>query len=324
MREEILRELELDYEQQRLRNEQEEARRKEQIRQEYPGIRSLCEAREELVLGNLRGILAGNTAAADLPEKMAELNADIRTALRDAGLPEDYLAPVYKCPVCRDTGYTGEPVREMCACMKQAYAEKVRGRIGLDGAKAETFENCDENVIPDGTIDGSRLTQRALTGMARKTCHAWADRWPETASRDMLLTGKSGLGKTFLMRCMANRLIERGYNVLLVSAGRFFQAARNHYFGNDEDELNEMLEADVLMIDDLGTEPMMQNITVEQLFRAINERQNANRPTVISSNLDLGELKMRYTERIMSRMSDPRTCTVVTLAGQDIRLRGGA
>lgn len=324
MREEILRELELDYEQQRLRNEQEEARRKEQIRQEYPGIRSLCEAREELVLGNLRGILAGNTAAADLPEKMAELNADIRTALRDAGLPEDYLAPVYKCPVCRDTGYTGEPVREMCACMKQAYAEKVRGRIGLDGAKAETFKNYDENVIPDGTIDGSRLTQRALTGMARKTCHAWADRWPETASRDMLLTGKSGLGKTFLMRCMANRLIERGYNVLLVSAGRFFQAARNHYFGNDEDELNEMLEADVLMIDDLGTEPMMQNITVEQLFRAINERQNANRPTVISSNLDLGELKMRYTERIMSRMSDPRTCTVVTLAGQDIRLRGGA
>ena len=324
MREEILRELELDYEQQRLRNEQEETRRKEQIRQEYPGIRSLCEAREELVLGNLRGILAGNTAAADLPEKMAELNADIRTALRDAGLPEDYLAPVYKCPVCRDTGYTGEPVREMCACMKQAYAEKVRGRIGLDGAKAETFENYDENVIPDGTIAGSRLTQRALTGMARKTCHAWADRWPETVSRDMLLTGKSGLGKTFLMRCMANRLIERGYNVLLVSAGRFFQAARNHYFGNDEDELNEMLEADVLMIDDLGTEPMMQNITVEQLFRVINERQNANRPTVISSNLDLGELKMRYTERIMSRMSDPRSCTVVTLAGQDIRLRGGA
>ena len=324
MREEILRELELDYEQQRLRNEQEETRRKEQIRQEYPGIRSLCEAREELVLGNLRGILAGNTAAADLPEKMAELNADIRTALRDAGLPEDYLAPVYKCPVCRDTGYTGEPVREMCACMKQAYAEKVRGRIGLDGAKAETFENYDENVIPDGTIAGSRLTQRALTGMARKTCHAWADRWPETVSRDMLLTGKSGLGKTFLMRCMANRLIERGYNVLLVSAGRFFQAARNHYFGNDEDELNEMLEADVLMIDDLGTEPMMQNITVEQLFRVINERQNANRSTVFSSNLDLGELKMRYTERIMSRMSDPRSCTVVTLAGQDIRLRGGA
>ena len=324
MREEILRELELDYEQQRLRNEQEETRRKEQIRQEYPGIRSLCEAREELVLGNLRGILAGNTAAADLPEKMAELNADIRTALRDAGLPEDYLAPIYRCPVCRDTGYTGEPVREMCACMKQAYAEKVRGRIGLDGAKAETFENYDENVIPDGTIAGSRLTQRALTGMARKTCHAWADRWPETVSRDMLLTGKSGLGKTFLMRCMANRLIERGYNVLLVSAGRFFQAARNHYFGNDEDELNEMLEADVLMIDDLGTEPMMQNITVEQLFRVINERQNANRSTVFSSNLDLGELKMRYTERIMSRMSDPRSCTVVTLAGQDIRLRGGA
>ena len=324
MREEILRELELDYEQQRLRNEQEETRRKEQIRQEYPGIRSLCEAREELVLGNLRGILAGNTAAADLPEKMAELNADIRTALRDAGLPEDYLAPIYRCPVCRDTGYTGEPVREMCACMKQAYAEKVRGRIGLDGAKAETFENYDENVIPDGTIAGSRLTQRALTGMARKTCHAWADRWPETVNRDMLLTGKSGLGKTFLMRCMANRLIERGYNVLLVSAGRFFQAARNHYFGNDEEELNEMLEADVLMIDDLGTEPMMQNITVEQLFRVINERQNANRPTVISTNLDLGELKMRYTERIMSRMSDPRSCTVVTLAGQDIRLRGGA
>lgn len=117
--------------------------------------------------------------------------------------------------------------------------------------------------------------------MVRKVCEDWADAWPETV-RDMLLTGPSGLGKTFLMRSMAWRLTERGKDVLLISAYQMFQAVRASYMTN-EAEPESLIAPAILMIDDLGSEPMMQNVTVEQLFLVINRRQDLGKSTVLST-----------------------------------------
>ena len=75
----------------------------------------------------------------------------------------------------------------------------------------------------------------------------------------------------------------------------------------------------MLMLDDLGSEPLMQNITVEQLFHLVNERQRRGLSTVISTNLTLPELKDRYTERIVSRLNDPKNCQIIVLEGRDLR-----
>ena len=144
---------------------------------------------------------------------------------------------------------------------------------------------------------------------------------PENRRRDVLLIGKSGLGKTFLMHCMANRLLERGKDVLLISSYAFLQSARKSYFENDHGT-DELLQAPVLFLDDLGSEPLMQNVTIEQLLNLINERQSRRLPTVISTNLSIKELRTRYTERIASRLTDSRNCLVITLEGQDIRRSG--
>ena len=79
------------------------------------------------------------------------------------------------------------------------------------------------------------------------------------------------------------------------------------------------MEVPVLMLDDLGSEPMMQNVTIEQLFNLINERQNRNLATVISTNLDMAKFRERYSERIASRLRDSR-CTILSLLGKDIRI----
>ena len=79
------------------------------------------------------------------------------------------------------------------------------------------------------------------------------------------------------------------------------------------------MDIPVLMLDDLGSEPLMQNITVEQLFHLINERQLRGLSTVISTNLTLKELRERYTERIVSRLNDPQNCEIIILEGQDLR-----
>ena len=137
--------------------------------------------------------------------------------------------------------------------------------------------------------------------------------------RDLLLMGKSGLGKTFLMQCIAHRVAERGYLPTYVSAYRFFETARQAYMDNDGARLRPLMEAELLLIDDLGTEPLMNNVTVTQLFNLLNERQMSGRHTVLSTNLSMNELLERYTERVTSRLLDKGACLRVGFVGGDVR-----
>ena len=321
MREDLLKELEQEYDRIRFSNEQEEARRMEKIRTEQPGIYALVQQREEMVFGTLRNILNGSAQVSDLPERMEQVSASIRTNLTEKGFPSDYLAPVYRCSICKDTGRTGDPVKVPCMCFKKAYQQKLRETIGLDSDRQETFETFDLNIFPDEKLPGQNFSQRELMKLHLATCRKWADEYPKCAYRDLVLSGSTGLGKTFLLHAMAEKLIERDVNVLLISAYRMLEILRKSYFENDHGS-SELQEADVLMIDDLGSEPLMQNVTVEQLFNLLNERQNRNLATVISTNLDMVTFRDRYTERIASRLRDSRYCKVLNLLGKDVRIGG--
>lgn len=318
MREDLLRELETEYDQIRVENEGLENARKEKIRTEYPEIYTLVLEREDLVFGTMRAILKGNAKTENLPEKMERLSAEIRHRLIAAGFPANYLAPIYRCQACKDTGRTGELIKEPCECLKKAYQRKLRSAIGLDGEKRENFETFELSLFPDEPLPGKNYSQRMLMKKRRDDCKEWADQYPDVPCRNMLLTGKSGLGKTFLLRAVAERLIERDVNVLIISAYKLLEIVRKAYFSNEENA-GEISEIEVLMIDDLGSEPLMQNVTVEQLFNLLNERQNRGLSTVVSTNLTMPELQGRYTERIASRLRDKNNWKVITLEGKDIR-----
>ena len=293
MREDLLRTLEADYARVRAENEAEENRRREEIRAREPEIYDLVRRRQELVFGTLRNILKeGGAETEGLPERMEQLSAAISEKLAGKGYPADYLSPVFRCALCRDRGWTGDPVREPCSCLKQAYRRKVMELNGLNSARPETFEAFRPDLFSDETLPGRTYSQRVQMSLVREICEKWADNYPNSGSRDMLLTGKSGLGKTFLLHAMAERLIERGADVTVISAYRLIDLLRRRYFGNEEGT-DEAPDAEVLMIDDLGSEPLMQNVTVEQLFNLLNERQEKGLSTLISTNLDRAEFRNR-------------------------------
>ena len=321
MRNEILRELQAEYEQQRMRDEQENQRRRDQAVAACPEIGQLMEERQQMIFSGLRGILDGAAQAEDLPLRMEVMNRRIASLLEQHGFDRNYLEPVYRCPRCRDTGYVGEPVREMCDCLRTAFYARLYQRVGLGEKAEQTFERFDLSIFPDKPLEGQPFTQRQAMDMIFRQCREWADRYPAAATCDMLLMGQSGLGKTYLMHAMAKRLLDRGLNVLMMSAYRFLEVARRAYFTGQNDELDGLMASDVLLLDDLGSEPLMENITIVQLFNLINERQVNGRGTVISTNLTVKELRERYTERIASRLLDPRQCTLVQFWGDDVRRR---
>jgi len=335
MRNTILQELHAEYEQRQQQNQREEAFRRMQAEAACPEIGQVLDARQNLIFGTLRGILDGKASAEDIPAKMDVLNKRLSSLLRQHGFAESYLDPVCQCPVCGDTGYVGEIVREHCECFNQAFYARMYQRMGLSESTAQSFEAFDLNVFSaeklpvtkyDKNYDPNKkqyktYSQRELMNVIRKTCEQYAESYPAVLVKDMLLMGQSGLGKTFLMHAMAKKLIQRGQNVLLISAYKFLDVARKAYMSGNVEELDTLMDADVLMIDDMGVEPLMENITIPQWFNLINERQLRGKGTILSTNLMEDELKRRYTERIASRLMNNTQCRLVQFAGEDVRRR---
>lgn len=319
MRNTILQELHSLYEQRQRDNQFEEERRRTEVTTACPEIGNMLDARQNLIFSSILGILDGNAAAEDIPAKMDVLNRGIAALLTQNGFPEDYLDPVCQCKRCQDTGFVGELVRERCECFNQQFYRRLYQEMGLPESTEQSFEGFNLDLFSPEKFPGKTYSQRDLMTVIRKNCESYAEKYPDVPVRDMLLMGQSGLGKTYLMHAMAKRLIQRGVNVLLISAYKFLEIARKAYMTSDSAAMDDLLAADVLMIDDMGAEPLMENITIVQWFNLINERQLRRKATIISTNLMEDELRRRYTERIASRLLGGRECKLIQFAGDDIR-----
>lgn len=241
-------------------------------------------------------------------------NAEIRRRLAALNLPMDYLAERYACAKCRDTGYTDDMPAKFCECFELALRERIFEDGTMAGVREQNFDAFDDYIAPEGK-------QREDLLRARYVCEKYADDYPDTYRDNILLTGPGGVGKTFLANCIYARVVERGYSAARITAYRMFEMMRRQHIGNNPDEsgFSELLDAPLLVIDDLGSEPMMKNITVEYLFTLLNERNAARKHTIIATNLTVQQLKERYGERVSSRITDASRCTGIRLAGKDLR-----
>ena len=123
--------------------------------------------------------------------------------------------------------------------------------------------------------------------------------------------GKPGTGKTFLASCMANTIMQRGYSVVFLTAFETVERMLKYHTTFDATKttyLAPLLDCDLLIIDDLGSEGIYRNVTVEYFFHVINERRLANKTTLITSNLTVNEIGIRYGERTASRLFDKSAC----------------
>lgn len=319
----LLEELQQEYEQRRLSNYAIFLQRQTDACQKCQGLQELLENRHNLVMNGIRsGILhtAPYTPSIDTANAMVLLNEQIRQKLKEGGLPEDYLKPVYTCPVCKDEGFVYDPQRRMCECYTKALSSKL---LLQNVNPNHTFEAFDSSVFSHTIIEGMNVSQQGLMLRNKAFCEGYADNYPQNQPKNLLLMGSSGLGKTFLMECIAHRIAERGYLPIYTSAYRLQEALRQAFFENNRELLNDYLEAELLMIDDLGTEPLMNNVTIEQLFNLLNERMLHGLHTVISTNFNANTIMNKYSERISSRLLDTLEFRQIKFYGNDIRDKKG-
>lgn len=299
-------------------------RREEEAVSKDGEIRMLLNARAALPMRALRLAMSNPDGAKTVSEQMREeglkLNSEIRARLTSAGFSHDYLQMHYACPVCKDTGYTSDMPPVMCECFQKKIHVLQRDQHIVSDFESQNFDKYDENRIPDEIVYAD-VTQRQLTNRIRDLCMEYADAFPAVYKPNLLLTGEAGLGKTFLLSAIAERLEKRGFSPVLISAYRLLEIMREKHFHMDAPgtDFESLLTCPILLIDDLGCEPMLKNITQEYLFVLLNERIQKKKPIVIATNMTPVQLKERYGERIMSRICDTSVCDSVRLMGKDLR-----
>ena len=131
----------------------------------------------------------------------------------------------------------------------------------------------------------------------------------------LLLAGSAGLGKTYISKCIMRRVIERGHTAAYYTAYRLFSLFHSDRIGRRR--LIAAVEVPLLIIDDLGTEPMTRNVTIEYFFDLLNERYVAGLHTVIVTNLSFLELKQLYATASF-RLMDVRFPKFI-FKGRDVR-----
>jgi len=304
----------------------EESRKKEA----YAAIPELAEIDQAIITGSIaaaKQLLSGeaeNTGTLGvLRKENAQYSARRKELLRTHGYPEDWLEPVYFCPDCRDTGIL--PDGKHCHCFQQAAADLLFHQSNLSEVlKEENFDHFDLSLFSDTEQDPELgLTPREAMEQALEVIRHFLDCFG-SEYENILLLGNTGVGKTFLANCAASELLSQGYTVVYFSAPALFDLISRNRFGRGSEDYipNEQLEyvytSDLLILDDLGTE-LSNAFVSSELYRCINDRHLARRPTLISSNLSWEDLSSRYSERVFSRLAS--NYRLLTLVGCDIRLK---
>ncbi len=262
----------------------------------------------------------------DLTERIEQLKKDnlelqARRAelLVEQGWPMEFLDEICSCPKCRDTGiYNGAP----CECLHKLYNQELTKELGvLLRSGDESFDRFDLTLY-SSQPDASGIPPRENMAQVLAACKKFAANFPQV-STNLLLQGDTGLGKTFLSACIAREVAEKGYSVCYDSAGAALDAFEKQKFARDGEEaenaarrVRRMLECDLMILDDLGTE-MGTSFSISSLYSLLNTRLVNQKRTIISTNCTWEELQRRYTPQICSRLEGEFLCLPFT--GTDIR-----
>lgn len=311
-------------EQQRENNQSEQRRRLAEVYAKVPPVAEIDASMRAQMAQLVRVTIS---RAPDMQAQLAALrdaNLDLQMRraelLVEAGFPMDYLDEIVSCPKCRDTGvYEGAP----CQCLDRLYNQELTRELGvLLQSGDECFENFDLELYSDEFDPALGGSARQAMEIVYAGCKRFADKFP-AVSANLLLQGGTGLGKTYLSACIARAVAAKSYSVCYDSASAALDAFERQKFARDEAQeaadarVRQMLDCDLMILDDLGTE-MVTPMSLSALYTLLNTRLINGRKIIISTNCSDEELQRRYTPQICSRLQGEFLC--LPFAGTDIRL----
>jgi DNA replication protein DnaC/primosomal protein DnaI len=201
-----------------------------------------------------------------------------------------------------------------------------------DGAVCERMEE-EQRILEERAAERERRLDRSgiplrfrRAAPTEAQCTAYADEITGSTSDGLFIHGPVGTGKTHNAAAVAIAASDRGLRTVFTSAIAIFSNIRETFDGGGSSKraLERYASCEMLVLDDLGKESSSR-WSLMTLFTIVNARYEGMRPTVITSQYTLGQLRARLASTgeaetaaaIVSRIA--ATCADVTLSGPDLR-----
>jgi DNA replication protein DnaC len=315
------------YENKRTKKLAEAEKRKEDLYTKNPRFSEIDNQLSTLSISASKNLISSSNFEYldNLRKQIEALKKEKKELLLSITNDENYLLPKYDCNLCNDTGYITENYKtQMCQCLKQQLYNIEYNKSNISNLENHKFENFLSTVYStdvDKVKYNSDISPRENIEIIKKISQKFIKNFDDSNEKNLLFTGNTGLGKTFLSGCIANELLKKGKNVLYQTAPVMLDTIIDYRFGKTDNSIyNNLLDVDLLIIDDLGTE-CMNNMKFTELFTVLNTRllnsNNKVTKTIISTNLNIQNLFKNYDERIVSRLIG--NYNICRFFGDDIR-----
>ena len=284
-----------------------------------PGLRA---AEDALRACGVRCALAGARGAgrAEAAAALAEARQKRDALLAASGRSPQALEPKFTCPLCQDTGVAQG---KTCQCVRREMQRLRREEIeAMSSLSVTRFDTMKLDYYPNTRDPQTGRSVRQYMAELLADLQDYAAAF-DLDSENLMFTGNAGLGKTHAALAVAGAALDKGYDVIYISSPDFFSRVETLHFGSDPaGEKEALLEtvsgADLLILDDLGTE-FNSSFVISTLYSLLNDRLGRRRPTILTTNITDGTLLEKlYTEKVASRIS---AFVPYRFLGEDIRLK---
>lgn len=246
-------------------------------------------------------------------QKIKLLEKERAATLKRMGMRASDFLPNFDCETCNDTGVLSG---KFCDCFKKRYYETLCDYLGIGQIRYVTFSDVDFSKVKDAK-------QRKKLESNYKLFKKYCDKYPSVKYKNALIMGGTGVGKSYLMYAVANEFMKNGFSVLYVSAIKLNSLMLSYHtsFVSERDVyLADVIDCDLLIIDDLGSEQKIKKVTDEYLLKILDEREKADKPVFVTTNLNDEQLKNSYNERVFSRLFNVNKTIISNIDGNDLRL----
>jgi len=327
----ILNDLLKQYEQKRITAIEDAEKRKQELYLLNPKLQEIDNKLSKISIDAAKSILENNSndILNTLKNDIKNLKNEKENLLKSLKIPKDYLLPQYECSICSDTGYTFQNGKStMCNCLKQRIYNLEYNQKNINNIDNQNFENFNINLFSDKVDEkkyNTNISPRENMIDIKNAAHNFINHFNNSETKNLIFSGGTGLGKTFLSNCIVNELLKQGKTVMYQTSPVMLENLISDLFAKPENQTgisNNLLAVDLLVIDDLGTETM-NSMKFTELYKIINTRllnhNGKSLKTIISTNLDLKGLFNTYDERLVSRFIG--YYDIFRFYGDDIRLK---